>query len=34
MSAAHPKLELKNPTFLGWKNEVSTTADICGYKDR
>ena len=27
-SAAHPNLELENPTFLGWKNEVSTTADM------
>ena len=27
-SAAHPNLELENPTFLGWKNEVSTTVDM------
>ena len=27
-SAACPNLELENPTFLGWKNEVSTTADM------
>ena len=27
-SAARPNLELKNPTFLGRKNEVSTTANM------
>ena len=27
-SAAHPNLELKNPTFSGRKNEVSKTADM------
>ena len=27
-SAARPNLELKNPTFLGRKNEVSKTADM------
>ena len=27
-SAARLNLELKNPTFLGWKNEVSTTTDM------
>ena len=27
-SAAHPNLELENPSFLGRKNEVSTTADM------
>ena len=27
-SAARPNLELKNPTFLGQKNEVSTTANM------
>ena len=27
-SAARPNLELKNPAFLGRKNEVSKTADM------
>ena len=27
-SAAHPNLELENPTFLGRKNEVSATDDM------
>ena len=27
-SAARPNLELKNPTFLGQENEVSTTANM------
>ena len=30
ISAACPNLELKHPTFLGWKNEASTTADMRG----
>ena len=28
MPAAHPTLELKILTFLGWKNEVSTNVDM------
>ena len=28
VSAACPNLEFKNPTFLGWKNKVSTTASM------
>ena len=27
-SATSPNFELKNPTFLGWKNEISTTANM------
>ena len=27
-SAAHPNLELKNPTFWGRKNEILTTAEV------
>ena len=28
VSATHPNLELKNLTFLGWKNEISNTAEM------
>ena len=27
-SATRPNLEFKNPTYLGWKNKVSTTANM------
>ena len=28
VSATHPNLELKNLTFLEWKNEISNTAEM------